>query len=670
MAKSALFAAGQVIEARILDLPQGTMSGYFDDPAQLAAAVMPYSGKGSIYATLNPVNPALLARATNRLVTRPKNTTSDTDITCRRWLPLDFDPRRPSGISSTEDEHAAALERAQQCQAVLREMGWPDPIYADSGNGAHLLYRIDLPNDPQSLKTIEGIYKTLAVYFSDDVVDLDQTTKNAGRIWKVYGTMSIKGDDTPDRPHRKAAILFAPAEPEVVPAELLMDLADSAPVDERPVGAGPGNGRSDFDLDVWIETSGLSIAGGPLAWNGGGRKWILNPCPWNADHTNKAAFIVQFASGAIAAGCRHNGCSGNHWPELRKLVDPAWAPYVAVEPLRLVHGAQQPADYTAPSQQVVAPPQTASRITADLIYTPGELVSAYTRFIQALKESKISLGWPEVDACLRGIAPGEVLTIIAKSGVGKSAILQNILRYIGLARQSSSLWASMEQPAAQVFERYAQMAAEIAGAEIEAAWTQGTVDRDRVSQRVIEEMGPWALTCDVPGLKIEELEQAVELGAQKIGRPINLLAIDYLGLIDGSDLDRNLYAAVSRVVREIKNLAKRQQLAVILLCQVSRAGGEDGSSPLTINSARESGAIEEAADFLLGLYRPNLNTPEQDDIMAIQILKNRKGKSGNTFEYEFDRKSMVIRSAVLNGGATLGGNHPQPGKSTKSTWQV
>lgn len=669
MAKSVLFAPGQVIEARILDLPQGTMSGYFDDPAQLAAAVMPYSGKGSIYATLNPVNPALLARATNRLVVRPKNTTSDSDILCRRWLPLDFDPRRPSGISSTEEEHNAALERAQQCQAVLREMGWPDPIYADSGNGAHLLYRIDLPNDPQALKTIELIYKALAVYFSDDLVDLDQTTKNAARIWKLYGTMSIKGDNTPDRPHRKARIIYAPEEPVVVPVELVLDLADTAPVDERPTSSiSTGGIRSDFDLDAWIETSGLPISG-PVAWNGGGRKWIMNPCPWNPDHTNKAAFIVQFASGAIAAGCRHNGCSGNHWPELRKLVDPSWTPYEAVEPLRLVHGTQQSSQPAATSQRVSAPPTIESRLSAEVIYTPGELVNAYTRFIEALKEGRITLGWPEVDACLRGIAPGEVLTIIAKSGVGKSAILQNILRYIGLCRQSASLWASMEQPAAQVFERYAQMAAEIAGAEIEAAWTENTVDRDRVAQRVIEEMGPWALTCDVPGLKIEELEQAVELGAQKIGRPINLLAIDYLGLVDGSDLDRNLYAAVSRVVREIKNLAKRQQLAVILLCQVSRAGGEDGSTPLTINSARESGAIEEAADFLLGLYRPNLNTPEQDDIMAIQILKNRKGKSGATYEYEFDRKSMVIRPQILNGGTAMG-QHPKPGKTTTTTWQV
>ena len=321
-----LFEKGQVVEVRILNASH-VLSGYYDDFTQMAADALAYSGKGAVYVTLNPVNPALLARAHNRLKAKPKSTTTDADILCRRWLPIDFDPRRPSGISSTDTEHNAALERAQQCMAVLREMGWPDPVYADSGNGAHLLFRIDLPNDPQALKTIEGVYKALAVYFSDEEVDLDQTTKNAARIWKVYGTMSIKGDDTPDRPHRKAAILYAPPEPEVVPAELLLALADTAPVDERPASSvSTGGTRSDFDLDAWIETSGLPVAG-PMAWNGGGRKWILNPCPWNADHTNKAAFIIQFPSGAIAAGCRHNGCIDNHWPELRKLVDPSWKPY-------------------------------------------------------------------------------------------------------------------------------------------------------------------------------------------------------------------------------------------------------------------------------------------------------------------------------------------------------
>src|SRR5262245_61488528 len=56
----------------------------------------------------------------------------------------------------------------------------------------------------------------------------------------------------------------------------------------------------------------------------GGSRWVLNPCPWNSDHTSRAAFIVQFPNGAIAAGCHHNGCAGKDWHALRDVYEPGW----------------------------------------------------------------------------------------------------------------------------------------------------------------------------------------------------------------------------------------------------------------------------------------------------------------------------------------------------------
>jgi hypothetical protein len=114
---------GQVIELRLLEVQgQGqrfpaTMSGFFDDFTLLADAACKYgAGAKGVYVTINPVNPALLARASNRLRTAGKNDplTSDADIIKRRWLPIDLDPARPSGISSTDQEHSLAIERAFQ----------------------------------------------------------------------------------------------------------------------------------------------------------------------------------------------------------------------------------------------------------------------------------------------------------------------------------------------------------------------------------------------------------------------------------------------------------------------------------------------------------------------------------------------------------------------------
>ena len=141
-----LLEPGQVVEIRIPNTNHATVSGYFTDFDKLAQAAAANSGKApGVYLTLNPVNPDLLARANNRVKGYSKETTADRDILKRRWLPIDFDAVRPAGISSTDAEHELALDRARTCREWLGSQGWMEPIFADSGNGAHLLYRVDLP---------------------------------------------------------------------------------------------------------------------------------------------------------------------------------------------------------------------------------------------------------------------------------------------------------------------------------------------------------------------------------------------------------------------------------------------------------------------------------------------------------------------------------------------
>jgi len=78
-----------------------------------------------------------------------------------------------------------------------------------------------------------------------------------------------------------------------------------------------------LDLRKWIKDSGLDVDG-PKPWMGGGRRWVLQVCPWNADHSDRSAFIVQLPNGAISAGCLHNSCKGQDWHALRNLVEPRW----------------------------------------------------------------------------------------------------------------------------------------------------------------------------------------------------------------------------------------------------------------------------------------------------------------------------------------------------------
>src|SRR5262249_2646772 len=138
-----LAPAGSVVEVRALNVAGRNRidSGYFDNPEQAAKAVARIDGKADgIHFTLNPCNPALLARAANRIKEYAKTTTSDHDIERRKWFLVDADPVRPKDISSTDAEHAAAHTRALAIREWLGALNWPLPVLADSGNGYHLLY--------------------------------------------------------------------------------------------------------------------------------------------------------------------------------------------------------------------------------------------------------------------------------------------------------------------------------------------------------------------------------------------------------------------------------------------------------------------------------------------------------------------------------------------------
>ncbi|TKB75256.1 MAG: AAA family ATPase [Nitrospira sp.] len=307
-----------VYELRAPKTRQGTVSGYFNDPALLYKAADELDAKvPGIYITLNPVNPALLARAKNRLQMHAKTTTSDADILRREWLLIDCDAVRPAEISSSEPEHHAAIERAQTAASWLTEQGWPEPVLADSGNGAHLLYRIELPNDPPSRELVKSVLEVLALKFNDTVVTIDTGVFNAARITKLYGTLACKGDSTEDRPHRRSQILSVPQNVQVVSHGLLTALAALRPVEPKPA-LSRSNGAS-LDVREFLTRHGLAIVREKL-WNRG-VVFELESCPFNPEHVRSSS-IIQFPTGAVVFTCFHNSCQGKRWAELRALLEP------------------------------------------------------------------------------------------------------------------------------------------------------------------------------------------------------------------------------------------------------------------------------------------------------------------------------------------------------------
>jgi hypothetical protein len=206
-----------VIEIRALDAQlngqrySGTVYGYFDSDDACVDAVSNVQSAAGIYITMNPVNRQLLARAVNRLKYARKGDplTVDHDILRRHCFLIDIDAERSPGISATDEEKAKAMEKARQIYKFLKERGWTEPIVADSGNGYHLLYRIDLPVDDERL--CEKTLAALADRFKGDGAKLDRSVHNPARIMRLYGTRACKGDSTKERPHRMSQIIATPS---------------------------------------------------------------------------------------------------------------------------------------------------------------------------------------------------------------------------------------------------------------------------------------------------------------------------------------------------------------------------------------------------------------------------------------------------------------------------
>ncbi len=315
---------GEVLELRIPKAGRyKTISGYFDDGKKLADAVIgladePFVG---IYFTINPVKPDLLARASNRYVKYAETTTSDADITALHWLPVDLDAKRPAGISSTDAEHEAAISKASEIRRwLIEEQRWSAGAFvlADSGNGGHLNVKIDLPNLPENVALVKDCLEALDFLFSDETIQVDITSQNPARIWKLYGTMARKGDNTADRPHRLAKLLRkVPETSETVTREALEALTAMLPVqEEQPKTYASGQG---FDPEAYCQTHNLQVH--HTKSYKGGTLVVLDECIFDSSH-KLSAVIIGWSSGARTYRCRHHSCLSKHWADAKAILEP------------------------------------------------------------------------------------------------------------------------------------------------------------------------------------------------------------------------------------------------------------------------------------------------------------------------------------------------------------
>jgi P4 family phage/plasmid primase-like protien len=205
---------------------------YFPDAqsaGEFAAGQSADPNSSGVYYACNRIDPELKDRRDNG---GPKASQIVRLVT----LPLDIDPNRnhPDGgkVCSSDTEHDAALALADKIQAELTKRGWPQPINLDTGNGARLDYRIDLPNTRNNVALVNATLEKLATKFDTPAATVDTSVGDAPRVLRIAGSVNRKSPHTEERPNRVCRIRSAPDKLEPISETQLR--AYAGPVAELP----------------------------------------------------------------------------------------------------------------------------------------------------------------------------------------------------------------------------------------------------------------------------------------------------------------------------------------------------------------------------------------------------------------------------------------------------
>lgn len=314
---------GDLHEIRIHGIGSFNASGYFRDIDSIVNAIQKYDAQenAQIYFVLNKIDDDCYKRAQkDKIVNYVKPTTSDADIVGRKWILIDFDPKRKTGTSSSKEELLKARDVARRTYDFLIDQGINPPVVAMSGNGYHLLVRVQLANSDENQTLVARFLKAISMMFQTEDIDIDLKVYNAARICKLYGTWAKKGANTEERPWRMAKLIKVPEE--IVPNKRdYIEKIANLYKEEKPQPTRENNyGQGQIDVEAFLSKHGLEYR---KTRTSSGTRYILKECPFGgSEHSDPDSMVFQYDNGAVEFFCFHNSCEQYHWRDLRLKYEP------------------------------------------------------------------------------------------------------------------------------------------------------------------------------------------------------------------------------------------------------------------------------------------------------------------------------------------------------------
>ncbi len=270
-------------------------------------------------------------------------------------------------------------------------------------------------------------------------------------------------------------------------------------------------------------------------------------------------------------------------------------------------------------------------ITGQTYTLDQALKEAYDRIDLRQQRDQLSIsglptGFVDLDDKTAGLQNSELIILAARPSVGKTALAVNIARHVAVDAECPLFIVSLEQSRIELAERLLCCQARVDSHRLR----KGHLSSEDM-QKLIEAGGllraAKIFIDDTPGQGM--LRIAANARRLKLRHAIRLVVIDYLQLIEPDNRRESRQEQVAAISRRLKFLARELQIPVLALAQVNRSSEDRQDHRPRLADLRESGSIEQDADTVMLLHRPELYEPGQHEgVMEVLIAKQRNGPTG------------------------------------------
>jgi replicative DNA helicase len=264
----------------------------------------------------------------------------------------------------------------------------------------------------------------------------------------------------------------------------------------------------------------------------------------------------------------------------------------------------------------------ASDATVDGTYDQERAVDTYKRILHERKTRGVGLpyGIPHLDRFLQPAHGGDMVVVAARPSVGKTVVAEHVADAWSFESDLPVLFISVEMSLGQLMDRAVSRWGGIPNSKI----VRGTIDQndeERIKATLEARQAVNLWYVDNPYSKTDTIRAAAAEVAMQAGG-IRGIVVDYLQLLkDGGDNDNQ---RISRISRSLKALAREYDCPMLVLSQLNRQSEYRDDPHPRLSDIRDSGAVEQDADVVLGLYRDK-DDPVRTQELDISILKNRQG---------------------------------------------